>query len=103
MWVEQVECHLFIAALTSSDSLRVLTRKVVRCFQVQPVVQLKPLQWPIHRGEERRGGEGKGGNRKGREGKEMEDHEVSSMRKRGRPTGCCNGHVRTLLHLPMAW
>ena len=71
--VEQVECHLFIAALTSSDSLRVLTRKVVRCFQVQPVVQLKPLQWPIHRGEERRGGEGKGGNRKGREGKEMED------------------------------
>ena len=68
VWVEQVECHLFIAALTSSDSLRVLTRKVVRFFQVQPVVQLSHFNGLYT--EERRGEEGRGREGTERGGKE---------------------------------
>ena len=68
-----------VAALTSSDSLRVLTRKVVRCFQVQPVVQLSHfngLYTEERRGEEGRGREGteRGGKeRRWRTGKQHEE------------------------------
>ena len=97
--MEQVECHLFIAALTSSDSLRVLTRKVVRCFQVQPVVQLSHFNGLYT--EERRGEEGRGREGTERGGKERrwrtgEQHEEE--RQTHRVLQWARTHLTPLAH-----